>query len=221
VAPRPAHTYFSSTLKKLCTFALLWAALVSPGLRAQEQTVTPPAEQIPAPLVPEAPAPTAPAPTPGTAALFPEAGATTEVVPPLPRAGRGNGQRRNGGRGKRANAAGIYATEAAGRRADADPLEVRVAFRRAKTQAMARDPGLRELLIQADEAPTDDIKREHLRAYYTRLYASVCKIDRSPALKAHVALLAKVSEQRYDPKRFAISGEDDLVGGRGGGRNRR
>lgn len=103
--------------------------------------------------------------------------------------------------------------------ADMDPLAVRVAFRRAKTVALARDPRLANLLHEADTADTDVDRRVYLKEYYTRLFTSVCKVDTSPALKSHVNLLMKVAEQRYDPKRREVGGDEDLVNG--GGRGRR
>lgn len=145
------------------------------------------------------------------AALFPDTG-------PLPAAaGARHGRQGRGGRRKTQ-----FATDAAVSLANSDPLEVRVAYRKDKTLAMAREPGLRDILLQAEAARTDDEKRAFLREYYTKLYATVRKIDPSPAMKAHVNLLARASEQQYDPKRRSVSGEDDLAGvGRNGGRNRR
>jgi hypothetical protein len=107
----------------------------------------------------------------------------------------------------------------AAEKADLDPLDVRVAYRRDKTLAMERDPGLADLLREAAAAPTDNDKRAWLRQYYTRLYAGIHKIDPSPAMKAHVALIADVTEQRWNPKRRAVAGEDDLVNGRRGRRH--
>jgi hypothetical protein len=107
----------------------------------------------------------------------------------------------------------------AAEKADLDPLDVRVAYRRDKTLAMERDPGLADLLREAAAAPTDNDKRAWLRQYYTRLYAGISKIDPSPAMKAHVALIADVTEQRWNPKRRAVAGEDDLVNGRRGRRH--
>lgn len=132
------------------------------------------------------------------------------------RGGASTGGHRNGGGGHARN----------GRRhdllvsqADSDPLAVRVAYRRAKTVALAREPALSELLQEADAAGTDVERRRYLKEYYNRLFATVCKVDTSPAMKAHVDLLTKVAEQRYDPKRREVGGEEDLVNG--GGRGRR
>lgn len=105
--------------------------------------------------------------------------------------------------------------------ADADPLNVRVAYRRAKTAAMVRDPGLADLLREADGAGTDVQKRAVLKVYYTRLFAGVCKVDGSPEMKKHVDLLAQVSKQRYEPQRRTVGGEEDLIRGGGGGRRGR
>lgn len=157
---------------------------------------------------PDAPAPGAPA------ALFPESG---PAALPATATGARHGRRARGGRRNTQ-----YATDAAVSLANNDPLEVRVAYRKDKTLAMVREPALRDLLLQADAARTDNEKRAFLKLYYTKLYATVRKIDPSPKMKAHVDLLAQATQQEYDPKRRSVSGEDDLAGvGRNGGRNRR
>ena len=106
--------------------------------------------------------------------------------------------------------------------ADADPLDLRVAYRRAKTTAIARDPGLAGLLVEANRAETDVQKRAVLKVYYTRLFDGIRKADPSPEMKKHVELLAEVAQQRYDPQRRAVGGEEDIIRGGGGrrGRNR-
>jgi hypothetical protein len=143
---------------------------------------------------------------PGT--LFPDSG-TAQALQNRRRPSRllGNKSARN------ARAADLIASEA-----DADPLEVRVAFRRAKTEAILHDPGLVDLQLEASAAPTDRAKRAYLRQYYDRLYAAVAKIDPSPAEAAHLKLLRLLARQRYDPQRRMLAGEEGLVGGRGGGR---
>ena len=98
--------------------------------------------------------------------------------------------------------------------ADTDPLPVRVAYRRAKTLAMERDPSLGTLLRQADLASTDEDKRRYLREYYHQLFAEVRKIDPSPAMKSHLDSLQTSTGQRYDPKRRAVANEEDLINGR-------
>ena len=98
--------------------------------------------------------------------------------------------------------------------ADTDPLPVRIAYRRAKTLAMERDPSLGALLRQADLAATDVAKRQYLRAYYRQLFAEVRKIDPSPAMRSHLDALQTSTEQRYDPKRRAVASEEDLINGR-------
>ena len=105
--------------------------------------------------------------------------------------------------------------------ADIDPLAVRVAYRRAKTIAMARDPGLADLLREADAANDDVTRRAYLKEYYLKLYTSICKADPSPEVRAHVKLLRGVAEQRYDPKRREVGGDEDLVNGSGNGRRGR
>lgn len=96
-------------------------------------------------------------------------------------------------------------------RADSAPLPVRVAYRRDKTAALARDPELGDLLRRADASGTDEQKRAFLHEYYTRLFASIRRTDSSPDMKVHLALLAQVAEQRYDPKRRAVAGEEELL----------
>lgn len=102
--------------------------------------------------------------------------------------------------------------------ADADPLEIRVAYRRAKTLAMAHDPGMADLLKQAGAADTDLQKRASLKEYYTRLYDGVERVNTTPEMKKHVDTLRLVSTSRYDPKRRDVGGDEDIVLGRGGGR---
>ena len=93
-----------------------------------------------------------------------------------------------------------------------------MAYRRAKTQALARDPGLVQLVRRADVADSDREKRAVLRQYYTRLFAQVRRIDPSPAMKTHVDLLSQVAAQQYAPVRRAVAGEEDLITGRDVGR---
>ena len=192
------------TLPLLAAAALAALAGVALGQEA------PPDDVSPAPT----PAPASPG-VPST--LFPEAGpaASPGVAPGHGRHGAAAGNRRHGRHSQ-------YATDAAVSLANSDPLEVRVAFRKDKTMALVREPGLRDILLQADAARTDDEKRAFLKVYYTTLYRTILKVDPSPAMKAHVALLAQASQQEYDPRRRAVSGEDDLEGvGRNAGRNRR
>ena len=153
---------------------------------------------------------TPPGPT-GDGDLFPSTGpAAGQPLPP----GRRRPSRLLGNKNQRnARANDLISSEA-----DADPLEVRVAYRRAKTQAMLQDPGLADLLNRAAAAPTDQIKREWLRQYYAELFTQVHKIDPSPALAAHVALLKVLARQRYDPQRRTLAGEENLLNGRGRGR---
>ena len=83
---------------------------------------------------------------------------------------------------------------------------------------MSRDPGMAELLNQADVAATDKEKRVYLKEYYTRLYAAVKQVDTSPEMRRHVAILTLITESRYDPKRREVGGDEDITLGRGGGR---
>lgn len=131
-----------------------------------------------------------------------------------PATGRNNNALLRSGQHRRAT----RANDLLGDQADADPLELRVAYRRAKTVALARDPGLAELLRTAANADTDVRKRSALREYYTRLFAGVRKVDPSPEMRKHVELLGEVAQQRYDPQRRTVGGEEEIV--RGGRRGR-
>ena len=136
--------------------------------------------------------------------LFPSSGPAQP-----PPAGRARSSRLLGNKNKRnARATDLIASEA-----DSDPLEVRVAYRRAKTLAMAQDPEMDDLLQRAANAPNAREKRAWLKQYYARLFADVKKIDPSPGLAAHVALLQIIARQRYDPQRRSIAGEEDLANG--------
>ena len=181
-------------------------ALVAPVLRAQEPGPTPSTTQSQSgypDVRREAADPT----------LFPDPDkAASEKVRPLAldngiTAGMTNkGAAKRGGLG-RTNSQSLG-------QADTDPLPVRVAYRRAKTLAMERDPGLGVLLRQADLARTDAEKRQYLQTYYHRLFAEVRKIDPSPAMKSHLDSLQISTGQRYDPKRRAVANEEDLINGR-------
>lgn len=172
-----------------------------------------------------APAQTAPTPagTPGgntdnTSTLFPggeiSPSSTTDAISPQ---GTGNGRRRGtGGRRGQGNGRAGRKGDVLAARASGDPLQVRIAFRKAETEALLRRPDLAVIEREADVAPTDDSKRQYLRSYYTQLYSEVKKIDPSPAMAEHVKLLGSIAEQRYDPKRRTIGGDEELVRGRRG-----
>ncbi len=186
-------------MKTLPLLAAAALAAIAGVARGQE---APPDDATPAPASPGVPT-----------TLFPDA--TPGVVP------RAHGRHAAAGAHRRGRHS-QYATDAAVSLANSDPLEVRVAYRKDKTMAMAREPGMRDILLQADAARTDDEKRAFLKEYYTVLYSTILKIDRSPTMKAHVALLQQATRQQYDPQRRSVSGEDDLEGvGRNAGRNRR
>ena len=108
---------------------------------------------------------------------------------------------------KRATRRDRFAVPALGQAAE-DPLDVRIAFRRAKTTALL-DSRFAELLRQADRARGDDEKREYLRIYYQDLFARIRQIDRSPALAAHIDILSRAAQQRYAPQRV-LGGESEL-----------
>jgi hypothetical protein len=193
-----------TALRRFLLLASLCLAVIAAGTaRAQEPA--------PPPEAPDQGTEAAP-PAPGAAGnLFPGAtpapGQPTTRNRPRPSRLLGNKSKRN-----------ARATDLVSAEADADPLDVRIAFRRAKTQAMLEDPSLADDLRAAAFASTDKLKREWLRLYYTRLYARVEKIDASPGLTAHVALLKVIARQRYDPQRRMVAGEEDLVNGRRGRR---
>ena len=155
-----------------------------------------------------------------TEKLFP---AATPTPPPDPNAPPGTVPAGTTSRGRRGGVLGRKNNSGRQRdvlvdRADTDPLTTRVAYRRAKTTALARDPDLADLLRQSAAAGTDREKREFLKQYYTRLYAAVLKTDPSPEMKKHVETLQQVASARYDPKRREVGGDEDIVRGRGGGR---
>ena len=202
------------------TFCLIVAVA---GASAQEDAV-PSASPPPA----ASPAPTAPEPPPYSLDL-------PDLHPPSNNPGLfPNGPRQNppattsGSAGRNHRNSALTGTKRRGRsldrtlqQADADPLKVRIAYRRDKTAAMARDPELAALLRRADTTGTDPQKRAYLREYYTRLFASIRRIDSSPDMKAHLALLAQVAEQSYDPKRRVVYGDEDLLNTRESASNQR
>jgi hypothetical protein len=199
-----------TALRRLLLLAFLGLGTAGPALRAQEPN--PPAATTPTPA-PDQDQSTEPGAATLGGNLFPGSGPSLgpdqQPLHNRPRPSRllGNKSQRN-----------ARATDLISAAADADPLDVRIAYRRAKTLAMAQDPGLADLLRRAAAAPTDKAKREWLHQYYDRLFAAVRKIDPSPALKAHVRLLVIIARQRYAPQRRMIAGEEDLVNGSRGRR---
>lgn len=104
-------------------------------------------------------------------------------------------------------------------KAATDPLEVKIAYRQAETEAL-RDPVFTELRRQAEAAPTDEEKRAFLARYYQGLFTRIRRIAKpTPALSAHIDLLARAAEVRYAPKRRA-GDADELETGRGRSRRR-
>ena len=160
------------------------------------------------------------APAPGAGTLFPAPNTTRPAPPPIPgevelRASSPGSRRgrKSGGQGDRLS--GQRRQPAANPNflnAAADPVEIRIAYRRAETEAR-RDPRFRDLLVQADLAHDDEDRRAILKRYYTELFARVRRINRSPALAAHVAILSRAAELRYAPKRRA-GGLDEREAGR-------
>ena len=178
---------------------------------AQEATPAPPAPQAePTPAAPEPPPYSLDLPElhpPGNGGgLFPN---NPRQNPPATTSSRTGRTRRNPlDSGSKRRGRSLDRTL---QQADADPLTVRVAYRRDKTVVLARDPELAVLLRRADEADTDVKKRAFLREYYTRLFTAVRRLDSSPGMKQHLTLLAQVAEQRYDPKRRVVATEEDLL----------
>ena len=195
--------------------------LALPGLWAQEPASTPepgPAQAASQNAYPDIDSLREPG---SSAKLFPEQTAAATPTGQGNGNGNGNGQRNNPILNHTQRRRGTRSNDVLVDQADADPLAVRVAYRRAKTVAMVRDPGLADLLLQADTVRTDVQKRAVLKVYYTRLFAGVRKVDGSPEMKKHVDLLAQVAKQRYEPQRRTVGGEEDLIRGGGGGRRGR
>ncbi len=189
-----------------------WFALGLAGATAQEATPAPAA-------LPGEPAPAA-SESPPYPLDLPELHPPNNGTGLFPNGSRQNPPAKTGtdrtGRSKRS--ALLTGTKVRGRsldrtqqKADTDPLAVRVAYRRDKTTVLARDPGLLVLLRRADAAGTDVQKRVILREYYTRLFAAIQRIDSTPGMQQHLALLAQVAGQRYDPQRRVVAGEEELL----------
>ena len=209
-------------------FPVLAGLLMATGASAAsvlaQAPPVPAAAEAPAPpLAPPAPPPP---PPPVQDGLFPAPDAARPAPPPVPATGelraagrrgarRGKASNLEGGRasgGRRRAAANPALLTAAG-----DPVEIRIAYRRAETEAK-RDPVFNDLLRRADLAPDDEERRALLRRYYTELFTRVRRINSSPALATHVAVLSRAAESRYAPKR-RVGGpdENDAGQGRGGG----
>ncbi len=193
---------------------LLAAGLPCVGAQQPDALPTPAATPQPAAAEPPPYSLDLPGVSPNGAGLFPDGPRQNPPVPSADRSGRNNqrGKLLNGSKTKG------RALDRTLQKADSDSLDVRVSYRRAKTQVLARDPGLVQLVRRADTAKTDDEKHAVLREYYTRLFAEVRRIDSSPAMKAHVDLLSQVAAQRYAPNRRVVAGEEDLLNGRDVGR---
>ncbi len=199
--------------------AVSWFTVGFPDAKAQEDAI-PAASPAPAPAANEPPPysldlPDLHPPT-GETGLFPSG---TRPNPPATTSRGPTRNRRNSlTTGTKQRGRSLDRTM---QKADSDPLAVRIAYRRDKTVALARDPELGELLRRADGSGSDAQKRAFLHEYYTRLFASVRRLDSSPGMQAHLALLAQVAEQRYDPKRRVVAGEEDLLNTRESAGNER
>ncbi len=67
----------------------------------------------------------------------------------------------------------------------ADEMQERIRFRQAKTK-VTQDPVMQEEWNRAHRTRTDFERREALKAYYTKLYSRMLKLD--PSIKARVAV---------------------------------
>lgn len=199
----------SARLLSLLTGAL-WLTASLPCAFAQED-ITPSASPQPAPAAAATEPPPYPLDLPGLpppsngTGLFPNG---PRQNPPPTSGNTGRSHRNPVSTGSRKKGRSLDRTL---QTADSDPLAIRTAYRRDKTTALARDPELFDLLSRANASGTDEQKRACLHEYYTRLFASIRRLDPSPDMKAHLALLAQVTEQRYDPKRRAVAGEEELL----------
>ena len=196
-----------------------WLAAGLPGALAQQPDLSPAPATAPTPPPPATNEPPPYSldlpdlPPSNGAGLFPNG--PRQNPPPVPAASPGRNKRNKLTTGAKTKGRSLDRTL---QRADSDSLDVRVSYRRAKTQALARDPGLVQLVRRADTADSDREKHAYLREYYTRLFAEVRRIDSSPAMKAHLDLLSQVAAQRYAPNRRVVAGEEDLLNGRDVGR---
>ena len=178
---------------------------------AQDETATPPAPP---------PATTTTSDTNGNT-LFPNGGVAAPELEENRAASRATRRASRGGRRGGLPGQVGRTNDLLTARAASDPITVRIAYRKAKTVALLRYPELNALEHEAAAASTDVDKRHYLRAYYTQLYSAVKKVDQSSAMASHVDLLSRIAEQRYDPKRRVVGGDEDLVRGGRGGRGRR
>ena len=219
LAPGHLASLGGKRMRKLFSLLVggLWFVIGFSSAVAQEEAPAPPPPQA-------APTPAAPEPPPYSLdlpELHPQGNGTglfpngSRQTPPTTTASHSGSKRRSSlATGNKQH--GGRSLDRTLQKADADPLTVRVAYRRDKTLALARDPDLTVLLQRADAAGTDVQRRENLREYYTRLFASIRRLDSSPEMKEHLALLSQVAEQRYDPKRRVVAGEEDLLNTREG-----
>ena len=197
-----------------CSLSILLAGavLVLAGRMAAQNESAPPAATPPAGST---------ADVNGGTTLFPSSGVAAPELEENRAANRAARHgRRGAGRGNGPAQAG-RSNDVLANRAASDPVSVRIAYRKVKTQVLLRHPELASLERQAAASSTDTEKRTYLRAYYTQLYSAVKKMDPSPEMVSHIDLLSRIAEQCYDPKRRAVGGDEDLVRGGRGGRGRR
>ncbi len=192
---------------------LLGSTAVTPG-SGQTPDPTPPPGAGVAPFA-------SPAPPPAEGGLFPTSSDPSRPAPPpvpdnqnlrqVKKENSRRGRRTRTGGGPFSGSSRRQAVNPALLTAAADPVEIRIAYRRAETEAK-RDPVFTELLRRADLAHDDEERRTLLRRYYTELYARVRQLDRSPTLAAHVAVLSRAAEQRYAPKHKAGGVDENELG---------
>ncbi len=178
---------------------VLGAVATASLLHAQQQPFPPPPPPPPPPLAPAADLQqqVPPADVGSGGGLFPGAGSVRRPAG-TPAAARA---------AQRATRRDRFAAPTLSQAAT-DSLGVRLAYRRAKTAALL-DPRFSELLRAADRARGDDERRELLRVYYQDLFARIRRLDRSPALAAHIELLSRAAQQRYAPQRV-LGGESEI-----------
>ena len=86
----------------------------------------------------------------------------------------------------------------------ADELKKRIRFREVKNKALVDDRIQADMEI-AQAAKTDKEKREALKSYYTKLFDKMLKLD--PLLKPEIEARRKTYLARYDQNRVRAAGE--------------
>ncbi|MBV9657022.1 MAG: hypothetical protein JO295_02820 [Verrucomicrobia bacterium] len=190
-----------SLLRCVPLLAGILLLLATAATRAQEPVPPPPPPPPPAETPAAGRQEPVPPPDIGPSELFPSGGPsrrqqTGTSSSTANAASRGN---RSGGTSRAARRDRF--NEPTLNEAAQDPLELRLAYRRARTAAL-RDPRFADLQQQANAARSDEEKRAILRVYYEELFARIRRLDHgTPGMNAHVELLARAAQQRYAPQR--------------------